>query len=169
MAAVLGHTYPDVYAAIGVHSGLPHLAAHDLPSALAAMRQGGTAPADGRSPTVPPRIPTIVFHGDRDATVDPCNGDAVLAQSIGSTARRTPAAGTTATVSHGSTPGGRAYTRTIHTDAAGIVVAEQWVVHDAGHAWFGGDASGSYTDPTGPDASAQMLRFFAEHARATTA
>ena len=169
MAAVLGHTYPDVYAAIGVHSGLPHLAAHDLPSALAAMRQGGTGTANGRSPAPPARIPAIVFHGDRDATVDPCNGDAVLAQSIGSTARTAPASGTTVTVSHGSTPRGRAYTRTIHTDTAGIVVAEQWVVHDAGHAWFGGDASGSYTDPAGPDASAQMLRFFAERARATTA
>jgi len=169
MAAVLGNTYPDVYAAIGVHSGLPHLAAHDLPSALAAMRKGGTGTADGRSPALPARIPAIVFHGDRDATVDPCNGDAVLAQSIGSTARTAPASGTTVTVSHGSTPRGRAYTRTIHTDTAGIVVAEQWVVHGAGHAWFGGDAYGSYTDPAGPDASAQMLRFFAERARATTA
>lgn len=169
MAAVLGHTYPDVYAAIGVHSGLPHLAAHDLPSALAAMRQGSTAGAHGCSPASPARIPAIVFHGDRDATVDPCNGDAVLAQSIGSTPRTTAAPGTTVTVSHGSTPGGRTYTRTIYTDAAGLVVAEQWVVHDAGHAWFGGDPSGSYTDPAGPDASAQMLWFFAEHARATTA
>jgi poly(3-hydroxybutyrate) depolymerase len=148
---------------------LPHLAAHDLPSALAAMRQGGTATAGGRSSALPARVPAIVFHGDRDSTVDPCNGDAVLAQSIGPAAGIAAVSGTTATVSSGSTPGGRSYTRTIHTDAAGIVVAEQWVVHDAGHAWFGGDASGSYTDPAGPDASAQMLRFFAERARATTA
>lgn len=169
MAAVLGHTYPDVFAAIGVHSGLPHLAAHDLPSALAAMRQGGTATAGSRSSALPARVPAIVFHGDRDSTVDPCNGDAVVAQSIGPAAGVAAVSGTTATVSRGSTSGGRSYTRTIHTDAAGIVVAEQWVVHDAGHAWFGGDASGSYTDPAGPDASAQMLRFFAERARATTA
>ena len=169
MAAVLGNTYPDLYAAIGVHSGLPHLAAHDLPSALAAMRQGGAARPDPDTPASSPRIAAIVFHGDRDATVDPCNGDAVLAQSIGSIAPTAPASGTTATASHGSTPGGRTYTRTVHTDAAGIVVAEHWLVHDAGHAWFGGDASGSYTDPAGPDASAQMLRFFAERARATPA
>ena len=160
MAAVLGHTYPEVYAALGVHSGLPHLAAHDLPSALAAMRQA-SQPVSAS----PERIPVIVFHGDRDGTVDPCNGDAVLAQSLGSTQSDPARSGVTAAVSRGSTPGGHAHTRTLYTDAGGAVVAEQWVVHGAGHAWFGGDPSGSYTDPAGPDASAQMLRFFAECAR----
>jgi poly(hydroxyalkanoate) depolymerase family esterase len=163
MAAVLGHTYPDLYAAIGVHSGLPHLAAHDLPSALAAMR-GGNAGGNGRPPAPTTRVPAIVFHGDRDTTVDPGNGDAVLAQSVGAQGTASAAGETTVTVLRGSTAAGRAYTRTIHTDG-GVVVAEHWLVHDAGHAWFGGDRSGSYTDAAGPDASAEMLRFFAEHAR----
>jgi len=112
----------------------------------------------------------IVFHGDRDTTVDPCNGAAVLAQSIGAKpgdGGATPAP--FATIVRGSTPSGRAFTQTIYTGADGTVVAEQWVVHDAGHAWFGGDAAGSYTDPAGPDASAQMLRFFSSHRRVTVA
>jgi poly(3-hydroxybutyrate) depolymerase len=161
MAAVLGHTYPDLYAAIGVHSGLPHLAAHDLPSALAAMR-GGNASGNGRPPASTSRVPAIVFHGDRDTTVDPGNGDAVLAQSIGG-GTGFAAGETTITALRGSTAAGRAYTRTIHA-VDGIVVAEHWLVHDAGHAWFGGDSRGSYTDAAGPDASAEMLRFFAERA-----
>jgi len=167
MAAVLGHAYPDIFAAIGVHSGLPHQAAHDLPSALAAMRQGTVA---RDTPATPAVVPVIVFHGDRDTTVDPCNGAAVLAQSIGAKpgdGGATPAP--LATIVRGSTPSGRAFTQTIYTGADGTVVAEQWVVHDAGHAWFGGDAAGSYTDPAGPDASAQMLRFFSSHRRVTAA
>ena len=167
MAAVLGHAYPDIFAAIGVHSGLPHQAAHDLPSALAAMRQGTVARDTSATPAV---VPVIVFHGDRDTTVDPCNGAAVLAQSIGAKpgdGGATPAP--LATIVRGSTLSGRAFTQTIYTGADGTVVAEQWVVHDAGHAWFGGDAAGSYTDPAGPDASAQMLRFFSSHRRVTVA
>jgi poly(hydroxyalkanoate) depolymerase family esterase len=163
MAAVLAGIYPDVYAAIGVHSGLPFGVAHDLPTAFAAMKQGvvGPAPSDA-APTRAIAVPAIVFHGDRDTTVDPCNGAAVIAQCV--SAARAPDESPSArreTVERGSTPGGHAYTRTIFTNADGSVAAEQWVVHGAGHAWFGGDAAGSYTDPAGPDASAQMLRFFA--------
>jgi len=161
MAAVLASTYPDVYAAIGVHSGLPIGVAHDLPSAFAAMRQGGGKRAKGVSPPMDP-LPAIVFHGDGDTTVHPCNGAGVIAQCMGTTPslRDEEADPALVTVERGSVPGGHAYTRTIFRHADGSVAAEQWVVHGAAHAWFGGDSAGSYTDAKGPDASEHMLRFF---------
>jgi poly(hydroxyalkanoate) depolymerase family esterase len=166
MAAVLANTYPDVYAAIGVHSGLPFGIARDLPSAFAAMKQGSVRPAGAAATTRTDSVPAIVFHGDRDTTVDPCNGAAVVEQCMASAAAEdAEIVGTRATVERGSVPGGRSYTRTIFTNAEGTVVAEQWLVHGGGHAWFGGDISGSYTDPSGPDASEQMLRFFSGCAR----
>jgi poly(hydroxyalkanoate) depolymerase family esterase len=162
MAAVLGSTYPDVFAAIGVHSGLPCGVARDLPSALAAMKKGAsTSPTGVRAPNMNP-VPAIVFHGDRDATVDPCNGEAVIAQCVGTDAESGAAR---PTVELGSVPGGRSYTRNIFRNPDGSVTAEQWVVHGAGHAWFGGDPAGSYTDPSGPDASKLMLRFFSGYVR----
>lgn len=167
MATVLAGTYPEVYAAIGVHSGLPFGVAHDLPSALNAMRQG----VGKLGPAVPPArmdpVPAIVFHGDRDTTVDACNGAAVVEQCVGTSyaTGSGQADATRTTVERGAAPGGRSYTRTVFKDAAGGVVAEQWLVHGAGHAWFGGDPSGSYTDPSGPDASEHMLRFFSACAR----
>ena len=167
MAAVLASTYPDVYAAIGVHSGLPFGAAHDLPSAFAAMKQGAGNSTPGVPPTRFDPVRAIVFHGDSDMTVDPCNGAAVIEQCMGtpgSTSDPEPHA-TRSTVERGSVPGGRSYTRTIFTNGVGSVVAEQWLVHGAGHAWFGGDVSGSFTDPSGPDASVHMLRFFSACAR----
>lgn len=167
MAAVLGSTYPDVYAAIGVHSGLPVGAAHDLPSAFAAMKQGASTPPAGVQTAYMDRVPSIVFHGDADTTVDPCNGEAVIAQCIGTPAsmRGAESDAVHATVERGSVPGGRTYTRTVFKNPDGSVTAEQWVVHGAAHAWFGGDPAGSYTDPSGPDASKHMLRFFSACAR----
>jgi poly(hydroxyalkanoate) depolymerase family esterase len=147
-AAILGQSYPDIIAAVGVHSGLPVGAARDIPSAFAAMRQGGAAPAAKRL------VPTIVFHADRDATVHPRNGDAVLAQ------QEAAATGLRLSEERGQVPGGHAFTRRRHRDAEGRAVLEQWVVHGGDHAWSGGDAAGSYTDPRGPDASRAMLDFF---------
>ena len=162
MAAVLGATYPDVYATIGVHSGLPFGAAHDLPSAFSAMKQG--APAAPRSPSLALSypVPAIVFHGDRDTTVHCGNGAAVIAQCTGLEGS-SPNLHTT--LERGTVPNGRSYARTIFRDPNGTVLAEQWVVHGAGHAWSGGDPTGSYTDPSGPDASEQMVRFFSSLAR----
>jgi poly(hydroxyalkanoate) depolymerase family esterase len=159
MAAVLGSTYPELYAAIGVHSGLPVGAAHDIPSAFAAMKDG---PRGSFTAGTASQVPAIVFHGDGDTTVDPGNGAAVIAQSIGA-ANAVGEAGAAAgrqTVERGSVSGGREYTRTLFTHPDGSVAAEQWVVHGAPHAWSGGDPAGSYTDPLGPDASGHMLRFF---------
>lgn len=152
-AAVMGSTYGDLYAAIGIHSGLACGAATDLPSALIAMRQGsGAEVMAGDGPT----IPTIVFHGDRDTTVHSTNGDRIVRQSIGGMC-------TKAKVQRGRVPGGHAYTRTVHTDAGGHGILEHWEIHGAGHAWSGGSPAGSYTDPDGPDATREMLRFFLEH------
>lgn len=157
MAAVLASAYPDVFAAIGVHSGLPVGVAHDAPSAFAAMRsQGGRSrPASANGGT---RVPAIVFHGDSDATVHPGNGHGVVEQSLGDAGAR---AGGATSIEQGM-DGGRSSTRTVHRAADGRVVAEHWLVHGAAHAWSGGDASGSHADPQGPDASAEMLRFFSE-------
>jgi poly(3-hydroxybutyrate) depolymerase len=147
MAAIMGHTYPDLYAAIGIHSGLAYAAARDIPSALAAMRDGKSPSSARRGAPAPQAIPTIVFHGDGDTTVHPSNGDLLTAAS------------TPHTVESGE-ESGRKYTRTIQADAAGKPAVEHWLVHGAGHAWSGGSAKGSYTDPRGPDATRAMLRFF---------
>ena len=158
-AAVMGATYPDLYAAIGVHSGLACGAARDMPSAFAAMKQGGSPPAtkgSGRQGRPGRAVPTIVFHGDRDTTVNPLNGDQVVAQAKAAADLRTD-------VNRGQSPGGMSYTRTVHADASGRAMLEQWVLHGAGHAWSGGSATGSYTDPRGPDASREMMRFFLQH------
>ncbi len=162
MAAVLASTYPESYAAIGVHSGLPFGVAHDLPSAFAAMKQGAGSKCAARAPERVETVPAIVFHGDRDTTVHPRNGAAVIAQCVqtGRSVQDAESCDGRATVERGSVPGGHGYTRTIFTNAQGRVAAEQWVVHGAGHAWSGGDPAGSYTDPLGPDASKHMLRFF---------
>ena len=154
-AAIMGATYNDLYAAVGIHSGLACGVATDLPSAFVAMRQGRgsdhKAIANGGSP-----VPTIIFHGDRDATVHPNNGGQILEQSV-----RTMS--TQKKVQRGQVHGGHAYTRTIHSDASGRGMLEHWSIHGAGHAWSGGSPAGSYTDPRGPDATREMLRFFLEH------
>ena len=150
-AAIMGSTYPDLYAAIGVHSGLACGAARDLPSAFTAMRQGG--PASSGMPTQ--AIPTIVFHGDHDATVNPVNADQIIAQSKAAADLRT-------TVNQGQAAGGLRYTRVVHSDRSGRPLLEQWTLHGAGHAWSGGSAAGSYTEPRGPNASREMVRFFLE-------
>jgi poly(hydroxyalkanoate) depolymerase family esterase len=157
-AAIMGSTYPELYAAIGVHSGLACGVASDVPSAFAAMRQGRFPAGDeshqhARSGGA---VPTIVFHGDRDAIVNPLNGDQVIAQAKAAAVLQT-------TVSRGEAPGKIRYTRTVQADDDGRPMLEQWVLHGAGHAWSGGSLAGSYTEPRGPDASREMMRFFLEH------
>ena len=160
MAAVMATAYPDLYAAVGVHSGLAYAAASDLPSALAAMRQGPPRPA---RPAARP-LPLIVFHGDQDATVAPANAAGLIDHVLAAgRADRLPGSSPTSVTSRGQVPGGRAYTRTCYQDPAGATVAECWTIHHSGHSWSGGVAHGSYTDPRGPDASAEFIRFFDEH------
>jgi len=149
MAAIMGETYPDIYAAVGVHSGLAAGAGTDLTSALAAMKAGAPAPR-----AEPSGVPTIVFHGDADATVHPGNGGHVVVAAAGAGAAQSNEA---------CVPGGRRYTRHVYRAANGAPV-EHWVVHGSAHAWSGGSAKGSHTDGQGPDATQQMVRFFWEAA-----
>lgn len=163
MAAIMAAAYPDVYAAAGIHSGLAPGAAHDLPSAFVAMRNGGTAGL-----TVD--VPLIVFHGDRDNIVASVNADRLIAARIAASPGFDRSVGlrVPATSKGGDNPG-RSHRHRLYQDVDGTVVAEQWIVHGGSHAWFGGNPVGSYTDAQGPDASAEMLRFFLEHAALVTA
>jgi poly(hydroxyalkanoate) depolymerase family esterase len=142
MAAVLAAAYPDLYAAAGVHSGLVAGAAHDVSSAYAAMRQG--PPGGGRA--AGGSVPLIVFQGDRDTTVAPVNAAALL--------------GPWSTTARPEVVQGRGWTRRVWRDPDGRVAAEWWTVHQLGHAWSGGSREGTHTDPAGPDASAELVRFF---------
>jgi poly(hydroxyalkanoate) depolymerase family esterase len=158
MAAVMAATYPELYEAVGIHSGLPYGSAIDLPSAFAAMRgNGGSRGRRSRKPRGAagdaPRMRTIVFHGDADNIVHPSNAAGIVGAS--KAGERIDRAET-----HSSD--GRTYTRTVIRDQSGAVVVEDWLLHGSGHAWSGGSAEGSYTDPRGPDASREMLRFFFE-------
>ena len=157
-AAIMGEAYPDLYAAVGVHSGLACGAARDLPSAFAAMRGGPLHAGTGSTHPGAQSLPTIVFHGDQDTTVHPRNGAGVIARANGG--GRLDAAAET-----GAASAGHRYSRSIQRDASGRSVLELWEVHGAGHAWSGGNPAGSFTDPRGPDATREMLRFFLEHAR----
>lgn len=172
MAVILGETYPELFAGVGAHSGLPYAAAHDVSSALAAMKGRGVMGGrphlpgtadDPRRPTLQ-AVPLIVFHGDRDHTVQHSNGEHIVQQASRAHAGRVRApgqpAGLHARTEAGAAPGGRRFTRTMYSDHGGQVRVESWTLHGAGHAWSGGNPAGSYTDPTGPDASAEMLRFF---------
>ncbi|HSP24516.1 MAG TPA: PHB depolymerase family esterase, partial [Saliniramus sp.] len=145
MAAVMGETYPELYAAMGVHSGLAYGAANDVMSAFAAMRGD---PGAARSAGKRPAIRTIVFHGSADRTVHPSNAERILAGVGGAHERETADAG------------GRNVARTLIPATKGAPALEHWEINGAGHAWSGGDAKGSYADPLGPDASAEMVRFF---------
>lgn len=154
MAVIVGALYPELFAAVGVHSGLPFASAKDLPSALSAMKGGAAGMGGSGGPGV--SVPIIVFHGDKDSTVHPRNGEQVMAQRL----RAEAAAKAAAKVDSGSVPNGHRYTRTTHSQQDGAPLGEHWVVHGAGHAWSGGSTAGSYTDGKGPDASREMMRFF---------
>jgi len=152
MAAIMAATYSDLYAAVGIHSGMPYGAAQNFLAAIAAMKDGA-----GIGAHLPAkRIPLIVFHGDQDSMVNARNADQIIAQWLGGAAPK----GQKSSLAQPKDGNGRAFTRTIYPDAAGHVLAENWLVHDAGHAWSGGGAAGSFTDGAGPDASREMLRFF---------
>lgn len=174
MTVILGRTYPELFAAVGVHSGLPYAAAHDLPSAFTAMHGAGTALPRNERPEGAQawrgNVPTIVFHGDRDMTVHPSNGEQVASETAAVNADESSSESPAGAASRtGKVPGGYSYTCTTFKDDNERIVVEYWLVHGAAHAWFGGDPRGSYTDIQGPDASSEMLRFFLERVRSPNA
>ena len=151
MAVILGQTYPDVFAAVGAHSGLAYGSANDVMSAFAAM--GGQ---EGGVTTAGQGVPTIVFHGTADATVHPSNSRRIVADAVAGGPRQT-----VETEAKGET-GGRRFAREISRQVDGRAYLESWSIEGLGHAWSGGQSGGSYTDIQGPDASAEMVRFFYE-------
>jgi poly(hydroxyalkanoate) depolymerase family esterase len=153
MAAIMAATYSELYAAVGIHSGMPYGAAQNLLAAIAAMKDG--AAIGTRLPSK--GIPLIVFHGDQDLMVNSRNGEQLVSQWLGGPAPNRRQETSMVQASEGN---GRAFTRTRYRDGAGHAVAENWLVHDAGHAWSGGGSAGSFADSSGPDASREMVRFF---------
>ena len=158
MAANLALAYPDLFAAAAIHSGLVAGAANNVVDALTAMRSGARrrARADKSLAAGRPSTPTIVFHGDDDRTVSPQNGEQIVEAAF-------DGAVPTADIERGRSDGGRSYARYRYDERNGVARVEHWKLEGAGHAWSGGAAAGSYTDPKGVDATDQMLRFFASH------
>jgi poly(hydroxyalkanoate) depolymerase family esterase len=155
MTAVMAACYPDVYAAVGVHSGLPYAVARDVPSAFAAMKHAGPRTAAAGT------SPLIVFHGDSDPTVDHVNAECLIEARLRSTSE--PSSQYLEVTRGGQVPQGRRYTCNVFMSADGTSAIEQWTIHQSGHAWSGGSSRGSYTDPLGPDASTELVRFFLQH------
>ena len=156
MAVIMGSTYPDVYAAVAVHSGLPYQSANNVVSALTVMKKSASAQRIRHSSKV--NTPIIVFHGDRDGTVEQGNGAGIINQAIANWS------GALSTDRHASETKGRTYTRAVYRDAQGKNALEAWTIHGGGHLWSGGNSHGSHTDVLGPSASEQFVRFFKEHA-----
>jgi poly(hydroxyalkanoate) depolymerase family esterase len=160
MAVILATTYPDLYAGVGVHSGLAYGAAHDVPSAFRAMHAPGSSTGPARGGSIP--VPAIVFQGDNDRTVSAGNAETIVRHAIAGHARMN----LREDASSGSAAGGRKFSRKVYADARNGVAVEHWIVHGAGHAWSGGSAAGTFTDHKGPDASKEMIRFFLALTRA---
>ncbi len=159
MALIMAETYPQLYAAVGVHSGLAYRSATDLPSALMAMRQGGSA--DTKTTENAQFVPMIVFHGDQDYTVSIRNGEQIVEQAR---QRLQAQHSDLSTQQHKrSTKQNCRSTQLQICDSKGVSQLEYWKIHGAGHSWAGGSSAGSYTDSNGPDASKEMLRFFLSH------
>jgi poly(hydroxyalkanoate) depolymerase family esterase len=173
MAAIMATVYPDLFAAVAVHSGLPYRSAATMGAAFTAMARGSEDPiGKGRAAHAAMgdharAVPSFVVHGSADATVAPANAHQVLQQSMTANSLAAPATcdldiARPTTTSRGQVDGGHAYTRCQWTDRRGVLMHELLSVDGLGHAWSGGAPGGSYTDPRGPDATEAIWRFFAQ-------
>lgn len=174
MAVILGVTYPDLFAALGVHSGLEYQAARNMNDGFKAMRQGGPDPltqgaaAYNAMGNIARIVPTIVFHGTSDVVVAPKNGDQTVQQWMQTNHLAAPARYNAdftrpTSVTSGQVPDGRSYVTAAWNATNGEEVQEYWKVGGMGHAWSGGNPAGTYTDVLGPDASSAMYTFFQAH------
>ena len=164
MADVMAQNYPDLFAAVGIQAGLVASAAHTAMSAMAVMRNGPPMALPVALVNLPrTRVPIIVFQGDADTTVHPRNAERIVHATLAGD----DADGAQQTT--GTAPGGRRFTRRRYAAVAGRADMEYWLIHGSSHAWSGGSPAGSFTDPAGPDASAEMLRFFLAHPRVRAA
>lgn len=155
MAAVLAEAYPDVFSAVGIHSGIATGQATDMSGALAAMRGENGRAVNGVEHEIRRDQPrAIIFQGLSDRTVHPSNAERILA------AARAGRKVSAVEKEEASSDGNRSYKRLIVSGRKGLPLVESWTIQGSGHAWSGGRAEGSFTDPAGPDASAEMVRFF---------
>ena len=175
MAAIMAGLYPEMFAAVGVHSGLPPGAATDVISAFSAMRRGaskGKAAGDSANDENDENdafvMPTIVFHGSADKTVNPDNGEQITEAALAALSSAGLKLKKVEQIedSPGTSSGRRDTKRTIYRAADGKPFVEHWAIGSGPHAWSGGDAAGSFTDPHGPSASQAMADFFLQHRRA---
>lgn len=175
MALVVALSYPELYAAVGTHSGVAYGAASNVTEALGAMQHGGNPIALGASATRAMEarsngakarsMPAIVFQGSRDQVVHAVNAGQIAAQLAVTQSRHDAGYVMPADARRGVSAGGYHYTHTVQ--GSGDAVVEVWMVDELGHAWSGGSSSGTFTDADGPDASREMIRFFLDHPRGT--
>lgn len=175
MSVIMGATYPHQYAAIGVHSGLEYKAAESASGAFYAMDNGGPDPdqqgieAYHEMDVMARQVPTIVFHGFADDTVDKVNGNQTTLQWAQTHDMADNDADDDSFASGydrkltGTSDGGYDYTTYLFEDDAGTVLVNYTLVRELGHDWSGGSTDGSYTDPAGPDATTAFWSFFESH------
>jgi poly(hydroxyalkanoate) depolymerase family esterase len=176
MSVILGAAYPDLYAAIGVHSGVEYQAATSAPAAILAQLSGGPDPAgqgDAAYSTMGSHahvVPVIVFHGTADTVVAPLNGDQVVQQWMQTDFRASGGSyhasfAAPSTTTPGQVSGGHSYTVRTWNTASGQEIQAYWTINGMGHAWSGGSSAGSFTDPAGPSATQALYTFFMNYTR----
>lgn len=164
MSLILAATYPDVFAAAGIHSGTAYRSAVRGIGAISAMGAVSEPPADlGLAGQI---APLVVVHGTGDRVVRPTNADRIVDQWLASrerVARRGLDRIRPLAMTSSSVVDGRRCIRTRWYSARGRRMLEYWRVDGLAHAWSGGARKADFIDPDGPDATALLLAFFRRH------